>query len=244
MKYLRFVWKQRLLSVTTFGVALLFGSTAPALAATATSPIPNTATSPTPSTAVSAIASGKYVIAENDTFWSIAQRLQLPLSSLLAANPGVNPLNLYPGLTIQLPQSVVHVPISTTVSTISPTPAVNSVTYGKTISVDRLPYVKEISCVASAYTAAPSENPWGALDYLGNPLKLGTISVDPSVIPLGSTVYVTGYSFNGLPMGGMMGHASDEGGNIKGKHIDIFMPTSQSIASQFGLQHVQVYILK
>lgn len=48
---------------------------------------------------------------------------------------------------------------------------------------------------ATAYSADPSENGgWGAVDYFGNDLELGTIAVDPSVIPLGTKVLVTGHS--------------------------------------------------
>jgi len=47
---------------------------------------------------------------------------------------------------------------------------------------------------------------------------LGTIAVDPRVIPLGSKIYVPGYGW---------GKALDTGGNIKGKIIDIWLPTHQ-----------------
>ncbi|SEO16955.1 3D domain-containing protein [Paenibacillus sp. OV219] len=96
---------------------------------------------------------------------------------------------------------------------------------------------------ASAYTAHPSENGWGAVDYFGNPLKLGTVAVDPSVIPLGSKLYITGYDHDGLPVGGMMGVATDMGSAIKGDRIDIFVPQSKEAASDFGFQFVKVFIL-
>lgn len=111
-------------------------------------------------------------------------------------------------------------------------------------SDNQLNYSKEIQCVATAYTSAASENGWGAVDYFGNSLQLGTVAVDPTVIPLGSKLYITGYTFNGLPVGGMIAHATDEGSAIKGKRVDIYMPTSQSTASKFGMQNVKVYILK
>ncbi|REE92857.1 3D (Asp-Asp-Asp) domain-containing protein [Paenibacillus taihuensis] len=96
---------------------------------------------------------------------------------------------------------------------------------------------------ASAYTADPSENGWGAVDYFGNPLKLGTIAVDPNVIPLGSKLYITGYDHDGLPVGGMIGIASDMGSAIKGERIDIFVPQSKADASDFGFQSVKVFVL-
>jgi 3D (Asp-Asp-Asp) domain-containing protein len=111
---------------------------------------------------------------------------------------------------------------------------------GNTIEYSRLVPVK-----ATAYTAAAEENgPWGAFDFFGNPLKLGTIAVDPEVIPMGSTVYITGYSFNGLPVKGMLAKANDQGSSIQGKRVDIFIPTSRADASEFGMQDVKVYIVK
>jgi len=106
-------------------------------------------------------------------------------------------------------------------------------------------FTRMISVKATAYTASATENGiWGAFDYLGNPLKLGTIAVDFNVIPLGSTVYITGYSFKGLPAAGMIVKATDEGSAVKGKRIDIFLPLSQQDAAEFGMQDVKVYILK
>jgi LysM repeat protein len=114
-----------------------------------------------------------------------------------------------------------------------------------TVGGQAIPFAKEINGVATAYTASAASNgSWGAFDYFGNPLRLGTIAVDPNVIPLGSRVYVTGYSFDGLPAGGMVFTARDVGGGIQGSHIDIFIPTSDGHASDFGIQNVKMYILK
>jgi 3D (Asp-Asp-Asp) domain-containing protein len=111
---------------------------------------------------------------------------------------------------------------------------------GNTIKYSRLIPVK-----ATAYTAAAEENGiWGAYDYYGNPLKVGTISVDPDVIPMGSSVFVTGYSFDGLPAKGMIAKATDQGSAVKGKRIDIFVPTSRADATKFGMQDVKVYLME
>ncbi|TVY06953.1 stalk domain-containing protein [Paenibacillus cremeus] len=105
-------------------------------------------------------------------------------------------------------------------------------------------YSKIVDMKATAYTASPAENGgYGAIDYLGQPLALGTIAVDPSVIPLGSKVYVEGYSYDGLPTGGMYAIASDTGSAIKGNKIDIFLPESRSKAQDFGVQQVKVYVI-
>ncbi|MCP1310689.1 stalk domain-containing protein [Paenibacillus tyrfis] len=105
-------------------------------------------------------------------------------------------------------------------------------------------YSKMIEVKATAYTASPAENGgYGAVDYMGNPLSLGTIAVDPSVIPLGSKVLIKGYSYMGLPANGLYATATDTGGAIKGNRIDIFLPENRAQAKLFGIQNVQVYVL-
>ncbi|MNI37476.1 Cell wall-binding protein YocH precursor [compost metagenome] len=97
---------------------------------------------------------------------------------------------------------------------------------------------------ATAYSADASENGgYGALDYMGNSLKLGTVAVDPKVIPLGSKLYIEGYNFAGLPAGGMYAYATDTGGAVKGKKVDIFIPGSAASLRKFGIQQVKVYQL-
>lgn len=60
-----------------------------------------------------------------------------------------------------------------------------------------------------------------------------TVAVDPSVIPLGSTVHINGVNYI----------AEDIGGAIKGKRIDVLFPTHQE-ALEFGVQYSNVSILK
>jgi len=60
------------------------------------------------------------------------------------------------------------------------------------------------------------------------------IAVDPSIIPLGSKVYVEGYGY---------ATASDTGGAIKGRRIDVFFPSLQD-ALKFGVKHINVTILE
>ncbi|WP_036746879.1 stalk domain-containing protein [Paenibacillus sp. UNC451MF] len=106
-------------------------------------------------------------------------------------------------------------------------------------------YQKVIEGKATAYTGSPAENGGHpSIDYFGNPLQVGTISVDPSVIPLGSKVYIEGYSYDGLPSGGMFATATDTGGAIKGNKIDIYVPDNKAKAQQFGIQQVKIYVIK
>jgi 3D (Asp-Asp-Asp) domain-containing protein len=104
---------------------------------------------------------------------------------------------------------------------------------------------RTIEAKATAYTAAVNENSAaGAVDYFGNPLEVGTISVDPNVIPLGSTVYIEGYSYEGLPEDGMFAKATDIGGSVKGSKIDIFVPDNANEARKFGIQSVKIHVLE
>lgn len=61
-----------------------------------------------------------------------------------------------------------------------------------------------------------------------------TVAVDPSVIPLGSLLYIEGFGFR---------VAQDTGGAIKGSKIDIYVPT-HSEAVEKGVQYAKVYIIK
>ncbi|WP_026575840.1 3D domain-containing protein [Bacillus sp. UNC438CL73TsuS30] len=96
--------------------------------------------------------------------------------------------------------------------------------------------VKTITVSASAYTvncAGCSGKTYTGLNLKKNP-NLKVISVDPRVIPLGSKVYVEGYGY---------AIAADKGSAIKGKEIDVFMPTYKK-AIQWGRKTVKVKILK
>ncbi|MEE6453163.1 LysM peptidoglycan-binding domain-containing protein [Gottfriedia acidiceleris] len=95
--------------------------------------------------------------------------------------------------------------------------------------------LKVITMEASAYTA--SCNGCTGITATGINLKENpntkVISVDPSVIPLGSKVNVEGYG---------VAIAGDTGGAIKGKRIDVFIPNKQD-AINFGRKQVKVTIL-
>jgi 3D (Asp-Asp-Asp) domain-containing protein len=60
-----------------------------------------------------------------------------------------------------------------------------------------------------------------------------TVAVDPTVIPLGSTVLIDGQEYV----------AEDVGGAIKGARIDIYFPTHQA-ALQFGVQYAEVDVIE
>lgn len=94
---------------------------------------------------------------------------------------------------------------------------------------------KEITVKATAYTASCegcSGTTATGVDLNANP-DAKVIAVDPSVIPLGSKVYVEGYG---------EATAADTGGAIKGNRIDVFIPTEQD-ALNWGNKQVNVTII-
>ncbi len=100
---------------------------------------------------------------------------------------------------------------------------------------------RELQVVATAYTADPLENGYKAGDQVksamghnltANP-NMKLIAVDPSVIPLGSKVWVEGYG---------VAIAGDTGGAIKGNKIDVLMP-DKGTSSNWGRKTVTVKVL-
>ncbi|WP_391118821.1 ubiquitin-like domain-containing protein [Psychrobacillus sp. L3] len=93
----------------------------------------------------------------------------------------------------------------------------------------------EFYVTATAYTAycnGCTGVTTSGLNLKSNP-DLKVIAVDPSVIPLGSKVWVEGYGY---------AVAGDTGGAIKGNKIDLFMP-SKSQAYDFGRKKVRIKVL-
>ncbi|MGO4541819.1 3D domain-containing protein [Paenibacillus sp. 2TAB19] len=189
-------------------------------------------------------ASRTHIAGESTTFWKLSQKYDVSIDSIMKANPNVKPDNIYKGLRLTIPatgNTAANKVTAMAANEASDTTA-SKVT---ALSGKSYAYSQSLLVKATAYTAAASENGgWAGLDYFGNSLKVGTIAVDPKMIPLGTKLYVTGYDYNGLPQGGMIATATDIGGSIKGNRIDIFVPDSQSKAMKFGIQQVKIYILE
>lgn len=98
------------------------------------------------------------------------------------------------------------------------------------------PKGETVEVTATAYTAQ-CEGCSGVtstgVDLNANP-DADVIAVDPSVIPLGSKVYVEGYGY---------ATAADTGGAIKGNKIDVHVPTKGE-ATNWGVQTVNVTIVE
>ncbi|MET1248766.1 peptidoglycan-binding protein [Sporolactobacillus sp. STCC-11] len=96
--------------------------------------------------------------------------------------------------------------------------------------------VKEFYANSTAYTArctGCSGTTATGINLLKNP-NAKVIAVDPSVIPLGTKLYVEGYGY---------AVAGDTGGAIKGRKIDVFF-NDNSTALQWGRRTVKVKILE
>ena len=86
-------------------------------------------------------------------------------------------------------------------------------------------YSRKLTVKAYAYTG-------GGRTAMGTQARVGEIAVDPSVIPLGTTVYIEGIGER---------RAEDTGGNIQGNTIDIYM-NSESECRNWGVRYITIYI--
>ncbi len=83
----------------------------------------------------------------------------------------------------------------------------------------------------TAYT--PFDPGCTGITATGTTARHGVVAVDPSVIPLGTKVYVSGY---GIAI------AEDTGGAIKGNRLDVCF-SSREAALEWGVRNVTVYII-
>lgn len=96
-------------------------------------------------------------------------------------------------------------------------------------------YTEVLDMEATAYYPGPeSTGEWAdGYTYTGLLAGKGVVAVDPTVIPLGTRLYIPGYG---------EAIAADIGGAIKGYRIDLGFATYEE-AIQYGRQKVKVYVL-
>ena len=183
-----------------------------------------------------------YTVKSGDTLAEIASAHGIPLDSLMSWN-GISGYMIYPGesLTVKggtavaekAPAKAEAAPAKTKSAAPAPTPAsapaekapaAASTQSGKTMTVSATAY--------TAYCAGCSGTTATGIDLRSNPNQK-VIAVDPSVIPLGSKVWVEGYG---------EAIAGDTGGAIKGNKIDVFIP-SQGAALEFGRKNITIKVL-
>lgn len=100
--------------------------------------------------------------------------------------------------------------------------------------------VKKTASV-TATSAGASRGAFSATAYcfsgrtaMGHGVRRGLIAADPRVLKMGSRVYVNAGPWSGTYL------VSDTGGAIKGKRIDIWVPSCGE-ARRFGRKTVQIY---
>ncbi|MGI6177929.1 MAG: 3D domain-containing protein [Eubacterium sp.] len=91
-----------------------------------------------------------------------------------------------------------------------------------------LSYTKVLTCKATAYSASE-----GACGAYGGLCTYGTCAVDPSVIPLGTLLYIEGYGY---------AVANDVGSAVIGNFVDLFMEENTQCYI-WGARTVNVYVL-
>lgn len=95
-------------------------------------------------------------------------------------------------------------------------------------------YKKVLSMTATAYAPGVLDNGhWNNLTYMGGTIHHGVAAVDPSVIPMGSKLWIEGYG---------EALAVDQGSAIKGNRIDLAFDNRQD-ALDYGIKNLKVYVL-
>lgn len=174
-----------------------------------------------------------YTIKKGDTLTKIADEKEVTIADLMDWNNLSSDL-IFAGDTLalsakatsnitkvqqtQAPQAKQAQSTSTQTTTSAPQQG------GKTMTVRATAY--------TAYCTGCSGITATGYDLRANP-GAKVIAVDPSVIPLGSRVWVEGYG---------EAIASDTGGAIKGNRIDVFIPDNNKVY-QWGVRNVTIKVL-
>jgi 3D (Asp-Asp-Asp) domain-containing protein len=189
--------------------------------------------------------SASYEVKQGDTLSDIADEHKLELKEISELNPEVKDINLiFVGQELRLEkedviESIFYYQSNDEVvekSYKSDSEAVEKVrNQAEKKQENQVGVSKQMTVEATAYTAycsGCSGITATGIDLRSNPNQK-VIAVDPSVIPLGSRVWVEGYG---------EAIAGDTGGAIKGNKIDIFVPTTEQ-ALNFGRKSVSIKIL-
>lgn len=196
-----------------------------------------------------------YIVSEGDNLYRIALNYGIPLETLKAWNGLLNDL-IHPGdeLVIKGGEATdviatAMMPETVKVASIVPDQVTNTEEIAKVETkpeataknVSEKPVSAppstglELTVTATAYTAyckGCSGTTATGIDLRSNPERK-VIAVDPSIIPLGTKVWVEGYG---------EAIAGDVGGAIKGHKIDVFIPSYES-AMQWGVKKVKIKVL-
>lgn len=200
----------------------------------------------TTSTATEMDADGNYIVVKGDSLSKIAQKFGVSVSTLKSWN-GLTSDLIYANQSLVVangtPQAtVVTTEASETEKTVEVTEteaATETTTQApatETTSTSTSTAATTLTVEATAYTALDGGGSGvtaAGIDLVANP-GAKVIAVDPSVIPLGTKVYVEGYG---------EAIAGDTGGAIKGNKIDVYVQTKEE-AYAWGRKQVTIQILE
>lgn len=175
-----------------------------------------------------------YTIKKGDTLTKIAEKKDVTIADLMDWNNLSSDL-IFAGDTLALSAKA-----TSNITKVQQTPAPKQAKQAQSTSTQTTTSApqqggKTMTVRATAYTAyctGCSGITATGYDLRANP-GAKVIAVDPSVIPLGSRVWVEGYG---------EAIASDTGGAIKGNRIDVFIPDNNKVY-QWGVRNVTIKVL-
>lgn len=161
-----------------------------------------------------------YEIKSGDTMYNISRSFGINLQTLLASNPTVEPNRLTIGQLLDIPTAEAGLRLLD----------------GQMNTISQV-----LTSTLTAYTAgvestgkSPSHPAYGITSSGSKAEEGRTIAVDPSIIPIGTTVFIDGIGIR---------TAEDTGSAIRGSRIDVFIEDVRE-ARQFGVKkNVKVYVL-
>lgn len=188
-----------------------------------------------------------YTVQNGDNLYRIALNHNISLSALMSWNSLSGEL-IHPGevLIVSGDESdIEEIPIVKNTETVVSAPPkeksqeqgqkLKTPAFKETVKTPPSSEGKEMTVTATAYTAyckgCSGTTAYG-IDLRTNPDQK-VIAVDPSIIPLGTKVWVEGYG---------EAIAGDTGGAIKGNKIDVFIPSYDS-AMEWGVKKVKIKVL-
>ncbi|MGC5326719.1 S-layer homology domain-containing protein [Brevibacillus sp. SYSU BS000544] len=102
--------------------------------------------------------------------------------------------------------------------------------YSRTEKPVPFQYKRQLTVQTTAYTGSVNVEK----SFIGAPLRVGTVAVDPNVIALGSHLYIEGYGY---------AIAADIGGAVKNNHVDVFLPSLEAAKAYGRQKDTKVYVL-
>lgn len=184
----------------------------------------------------------QHTVASSDTLYGISMKYYGDadhIQTIAKANNIADPNVIYDGqtLTIDTDASTETATAPATTETAAPAADTTANTEAAAASTTAAqPQGQTLTMESTAYSSDPADTLGGGTvtatgqNLLENPMA---VAVDPSVIPLGTHLYVEGYG---------EAYAVDTGSAIQGNIIDVHFPTAAQ-ANDWGRRQVQVTIL-